>query len=407
MRILLSAFACSPLWGSEPGVGWRWAVQLARDHDVTVLTHAYFQSHIEWGLAGRETCGLKFAYHRVSWLRKTFKPSYLNSRLYYLVWQIGAYYVARRLDRVTSFDLTHHLTWGSFRFPSFLGLLRVPFVFGPVGGGESAPARLTRSLPMRERLKEAVRDLVRISGSYDPLVWLCLWKAKLVLCRTEETRRCLPAWARRHARIRHEIGAPPLQPTSGPAVARKTLKLLHAGRLVGWKGAHLALRALAKARDRGVTAHLSIAGDGPMRGYLEQLAFELNLGGACTFHGHLQRDAVMDLYADVDAFLFPSLHDSGGTVVLEALSRGVPVICVDLGGPPNFIDQSCGYVIPARKGTEHEVVEGLANAITGLYLSRDLLKELSKGALARAETMSWERQVQRVYDDISEALAAV
>jgi glycosyltransferase involved in cell wall biosynthesis len=143
-----------------------------------------------------------------------------------------------------------------------------------------------------------------------------------------------------------------------------------------------------------------------MRDFLQQLAVQLKLGDACTFHGQLPRDALMDLYSEVDAFLFPSLHDSGGTVVLEALSRGLPVICVDLGGPPNFVDESCGYVIPARFSTEDEVVNGLADAIAELHSSRERLKRLANGALARAEAMSWEQQVRFVYEDIAEVLQA-
>ena len=49
-RVLLSCFACSPIWGSEPGVGWRWLIELAKRHDVELVTHAYFREHLELSL---------------------------------------------------------------------------------------------------------------------------------------------------------------------------------------------------------------------------------------------------------------------------------------------------------------------------------------------------------------------
>ena len=46
-RILVSSFACSPLWGSEPGVGWHWLIELAKRHHVVLITHSHFREHLE------------------------------------------------------------------------------------------------------------------------------------------------------------------------------------------------------------------------------------------------------------------------------------------------------------------------------------------------------------------------
>ena len=152
MRILLSAFACSPRWGSEPGVGWNWAVELAKDHDVTVLTHAYFRAHFEALPASQLPARLHIEYVAVDPPAGRFHEQLLNSQLYYAWWQWFAYRHARQLLRTQSFDLVHHLTLGTFRYPIFLGLLGTPLAVGPLGGGERAPSRFYAGLPLRDRI---------------------------------------------------------------------------------------------------------------------------------------------------------------------------------------------------------------------------------------------------------------
>lgn len=116
-RILLSAFACSPLWGSEPGVGWRWLIELVRRHDVTLVTHAYFRAHLEGEIEKRGLRGLSIVYVDAPEFGLSAER-YLNSRLYYLWWQWRLRRVVRALLDRTRHDLVHHLTWGTFRLPA-------------------------------------------------------------------------------------------------------------------------------------------------------------------------------------------------------------------------------------------------------------------------------------------------
>ena len=151
LSILMSAYACEPHLGSEPGVGWHWATRLASaGHEVRVLTRANNREVIEDALAAHPVPRLSFAYYDLpAWMRRCKNQAGLWARLYYVAWQWGAYGVARRLCRETRFDVVHHITFGVFRHPSFMAFLGLPFVFGPVGGGETAPRPLRKSLPLR------------------------------------------------------------------------------------------------------------------------------------------------------------------------------------------------------------------------------------------------------------------
>ncbi len=415
VKILVSAFACSPLWGSEPSVGWNWAWELARDHDVTVLTHAHFRSHIEAhmqalpaGMAQSER--LRFDYLACTPARGEFHEQLLNSQPYYLRWQRAARQRVLRLLVAEGHALVHHVTWGNFRWPVPLHGLPVPLVVGPLGGGERAPQGLYRGLPWKLQLKEVLRNLVIASGRHDPFVARGLAGARWVFCRTPQTLQALPRAARGRACIVHDIGAPPPAapgslPPFAPGAAGK-LRCLFVGRLLAWKGAHFALRAVQLLRARGLSVQLTLVGRGEAEAALRGLAAELQLGDAVQWRQDLPREAVLRLYAEHDLFLFPSLHDSGGTVVLESLSRGCPVVCVDLGGPPHFVDDSCGRIVHAADGNAAALPGRLADTLQALADDPALRLRLREGALAQAQQHSWPRRVQQAYAPVLQALAA-
>ncbi len=413
VKILISAFACSPLWGSEPSVGWNWAWELAVDHEVTVLTHAYFRSHIEAHMAAlpggaAQAQRLRFDYLDCVPARGQFHEQLLNSQAYYLRWQRAARPRVLHLLATQGHALVHHVTWGNFRWPVPLHGLPVPLVVGPLGGGERAPQRLYRDLPWKLQLKEVLRNLIIASGRVDPFVARGLAGARWIFCRTPQTLQALPRAARGRARIVHDIGAPPpAEPDSLPPFTPSPagqLRCLFVGRLLAWKGAHFALRAVQLLRQRGVAVQLTLVGRGEAEAALRRLAAELRLGDAVQWRQDLPREAVLRLYAEHDLFLFPSLHDSGGTVVLESLSRACPVVCVDLGGPPHFVNEHCGRVVHAADGNADALPARLADALQALAADPGLRLRLREGALAQAQLHSWPQRVQQAYAPVLRAL---
>jgi glycosyltransferase involved in cell wall biosynthesis len=401
MKILLSAFACLPDTGSETGVGWRWACELAKRHEVVVLTDTSRRARIEQAMASKPNANLRFVYFRPTWVAR-IPLAKKTAHLVYLAWQFSALPVARRLHREHAFDLIQHLTYGAFRHPSLLGFVGPPFVFGPVGGGERCPWPLRQSMPAASKLTEALRDVVNRLAQWDPLLWAALSKTDLVLARTEATWRALPFWVRSKTEIRHEIGVElaAVCPTTKVRCAGAPFEVLFAGRLLGWKGVHLALAAFAKCAETRQDGHFTVVGSGPMRSVLEKSARRLGIAGRVRFLAQIPQSELFDLYQRMDCFLFPSLHDSGGTVVLEALACGLPVICLDLGGPAAFIDDGCGRIVPTRGRSESEVVVGLAAALQSIASDPALQTTLSENALVRARELTWELQVRRAYEVI-------
>jgi glycosyltransferase involved in cell wall biosynthesis len=412
MKVLLSAFSCAPNQGSEPGLGWSWAVEVARlGHDVLVLTSSERRDAIEAELAGgRLPPTLRFEYFMPAWLarlqRKGLALGYesLTWHTVHLLWQLLVYGHVRRLAD-QNFDLVHHITFSGIRHPTLLGRLGIPLVLGPLGGGERAPLALRRSLSWRGWLLEAVRDVHTFLIRFDPITRRACKDARVIYVKTEQSRAALPRRFRDKAVVQMEIGtkdmAMPARPTCEPDAP---LRLLYAGRFLYWKGMHFGLRALAELRARGVDARLTMLGGGPDEQAWRKLAEELGLGAAVRWVARIEHSRMAEMYGSHDAVLFPSLHDSSGNVVLEALFHGLPVVCLDLGGPAVIATESCGRIVATAGRTEAEVVRGLADALEELARSEPLLEELSRGAQARAETFRWPILVRRVYDDIARRL---
>jgi glycosyltransferase involved in cell wall biosynthesis len=158
---------------------------------------------------------------------------------------------------------------------------------------------------------------------------------------------------------------------------------------------------LAEARKALPAATLTLIGSGPDEQWLRRIANRLNLAEAVEFAGQLPRQKFLDLLSSYTALVFPSLHDTGGMVVLEALSQGVPVICLDLGGPGVIVNSSCGIVIPTVNAGETEVVSAIASAMITLgKMATSEWKSLSAGATARANELSWDKLTECIVSPV-------
>ncbi len=413
MRILMSVFSCGPNRGSEEGVGWNWAVEAARlGHQVVALTQTELRAEIEAEVAsGQLPPSLRFEFFMPPWLDRLQRKGValgfeqLTWHLVHLLWQILAYRHARKHLADWRVDLVHHVTFGGIRHPTLMGRLPIPMVLGPLGGGERAPLALRRGLRWRGWLLDAVRDLHTWLIRFDPITrWACA-DAVAIYVKTAQSGRALPARHRDKIDVRLEIGTREVADLPRPEhLPGQPLKLLFAGRFLYWKGMHLGFEGFSRLLDRGIEARLTMLGHGPDEMAWRELAAELEIDQAIDWLGWIDHDQLGELYRRHDALLYPSLHDSSGNVVLEALAHGLPVVCLDLGGPAEMVDSSCGRVIATAGRSATECARALADALEELARTDDLLHQLSVGARARAGRMRWPAVVGSLYDDVSRRL---
>jgi glycosyltransferase involved in cell wall biosynthesis len=405
MKLLVSAYACEPGKGSEPAVGWNWVQALVRrGYNVHVITRTNNREAIE-SAADRHEAALTFHYYDLSPWMRAWKRRPGGIYFYYLFWQMGAYRLAKRLHAVERFDRVHHVTFASYRQPSFMGGLGIPFIFGPVGGGETMPADFRKGLSFGSRVAEGIRNTGNALIGLDPFMRQTFTRAATIACTTAETMARIPARWRAKCIVQLAIGIDDAEIHPHESDKLRAPQFLFVGRLLYWKGLHLAFRALAQARRSLPNARLKIIGAGEDRTWLEDQAraagvMDLLEWVASTPHTEIARE-----YTQSAALVFPSLHDSGGMVVLEALAAGLPVVCLDLGGPGTIATADCAIVVSARKARQEAAVEALADGMIRVATDAALRARLAANAVNRAKQLTWDRAADHLYGPIDQRLS--
>lgn len=392
MKILMSAYSCEPNRGSEPGVGWNVVREVAKHHEVWVLTRPDESGAvIEAELSLNPVPNLHFVYFTLPIWGGGWKwGSNGAMQLHYYLWQIQAYFVARRLHSEIGFDLVHHVTFVKYSSPSFLSLLPVPFIWGPVGGGESAPKAFWQDFSFRGKVYETLRNLARSVGESDPFARLTARRSTLVRVTTEDTAERVRKMGATNVQVFSESGLSDEEIkrlAQCPIPDDSTVRFISMARLLHWKGLHLGIRAFASANLPN--AEYWILGEGPELERLQKLAQELGVAKSVKFWGKLHRNETLQKLGECVALIHPSLHDSGGWVCLEAMAAGRPVVCLDLGGPGVQVNDQTGIKVPAH--TSDRTVQGLAEAIARLAKDSHLRRRMGQaGQEWVSKTYSWE-----------------
>ena len=403
MRILLSSYGCAPDTGSESGVGWAWATGLAREgYDVTVMTTSRDAEAIKSWTATVRPENLRFEFvDDPLWGSRV--PGQAGVGVRYLAWQRACYVRAKALAETEPFDIAHHVSWGSIQLGSWLGMLNIPFVFGPVGGGQTFPSALRRYYVGRY-IDEWIRTFLTRNGlRVSPFTLAPLRQAASVLVNNSDTA----ALARRLGAGRVEyvselfidsIAAPP--PRRKP---HASLNLLWVGRLLPRKGLPLALDAISRVPE-DVEVQLRIAGDGPQLSWAVDTVRHGALGERVSLLGRVPHGEMSELYRWSDALLFTSLRDTTGAQLLEAATYGNAIIALDHHGAHDLVPGAAGIKVPV--GTADETVTGVRDAIIALYEDRRALRRMQDEAYEFARHLTWSRtaaQVKRIYAEATSA----
>ncbi|MGK7926913.1 MAG: glycosyltransferase family 4 protein [Spirulina sp.] len=389
MKILLSAFACEPGQGSEEGIGWNMAIEAAKSHEIWVLTRGFCHHTIEPYLTKNPTPNLHFVYFEPFGWSEDWRGRQGLLTLHYYLWQIWAYFVGRKLHKTIGFDVVRHVTYGRYWNPSFLALLPVPFVWGPVGGGESAPSAFWPDFSRRGRIYEGVRDLARFLGERDPFVSMTAGRSAIALATTRESAVKMSRLGAKNVRVFSSVGLTEAEIENlgnSPPPPDNLVRFMSVGRLLHWKGIHLALRAFQRADPDN--AEYWIVGRGAESERLQHLISQLELNEKVKFWGALPRSKTLEKMGECHVLLHPSLHDSGGFVCAEMMAAGRPAICLNLGGPAIQVTDETGIVVEAEN--PEQAIADLAAAIDRLVRDPELRDRLGQAAQKRIrDVFAW------------------
>lgn len=401
MKVLISAYACEPGRGSEPEVGWQTAVHLAQLHEVTVLTRANNKPLIEKGLESVKGPRPEFIYYDLPnwmiWLKKRG----LGVAVYYLFWQLGARLFMR--GKLGGFDLIHHCTFNSFRQPGFWWLTGKAVVLGPLGGGQVCPWNF---LPWfrRQVLYEIFRSLTVLCGYVLPQILTSMLSARRILVANADTMKCIPWFFRAKAAQMLETAVTPDQIVERPQTrSAGPARFLWISRLDKMKGGELAIRAFALAVKENPEIRLTIGGAGPEEKPLRSLIEKLGIGASVDWRGRIPKEEVTAVMASHDAFLFTSLRDTSGNVMLEAMAVGMPVIAFAHHGALEISTTETAIRVPVTSSAGS--IAAMKNGILKLAAEPELARRMGLAGQNRIkEVFTWEKQAARLDRMFTEAV---
>ena len=403
-RVLQLSYACSPLRGSEAGVGWQRAVQSARRFDTWVICEEHeFAGEIRRYLdAHGEVSGLHFVFVPID--QREWSWGNVHDAAWYVVlqrWHRRAYCAARRLQEQIGFDLVHQVTFCGYREPGYLWKLDAPFVWGPIGGTQNYPWRFLPSAGLAGALKEGCRNVVNnLQLRLSWRVRRAARKAAVVLA-ANTTNQC--RFGRAHGialPILPDVGVSRVDDVLRGERGDGPIRLLWSGLLTHRKALHLLIHALARL-PKDVAYELRVLGEGRLKARWQRLAKRLGVAEQIAWLGWLPHHEAIEQYAWADAFVFSSLRDTTGTVVVEALAAGLPVLCLDHQGVHDIVTSECGVKIPVT--TPREAISGFCDAIARLAQNRAERKRLGRGAIERARHYLWaqqEGQMAAIYSQV-------
>jgi glycosyltransferase involved in cell wall biosynthesis len=377
--------------------------QLGRFHEVCVLTSAQNRSSIEAALRQEVLPNVRFHYvDLLRWLA-FLRDVQGGIQLYAYLWQVRAYFAARRLHRRHHFHLFHHITYANDWMASFIGaLLPVPYVRGPGGGAHQTPKGFLRELPPVARVGQRLRAVGQWLFRHDPFFILGQQRARAILVCNREALEAIPRKWRPKAQLFpvNGVSSGDLAPCVPTGSQNGKFQVLSGGKLLPIKGFGLAIKSFKAFADQYPEARFTIVGEGVELPRLEALTSELGLEEKVRFKDWMPREGLLAEMASCDVFLFPSLRDGGGAVVVEAMAAGKPVVCLDLAGPGMHVVDGCGIKVTPH--SPEQVVGEMATALGRLYSDKEFRLRMGRKARERAvREYHWDRlgeRLQKIYE---------
>jgi glycosyltransferase involved in cell wall biosynthesis len=421
IRIVIVAEHASLQFGGEAALPLHYfRVLRKRGIEAWLVTHVRTRAELLFSEDGARILFVPDTWmHRALWRVGTLLPRRIQDistgLLMRLLTQLVQRRIVKRLVREKRISVVHQPIPVSPKEPSLMYGLGAPVVIGPMNGGMTFPPAFRNLEPRWISFSVSVsRALSHLANAVLP----GKRRAAVLLVANERTRAALPRGASSKVIELVENGVDVASWTSSPRRDEKPddiTRFIFMGRLLDLKAVDLLLSAFHAAAPSAPMS-MAIVGDGPERAKLHALAYSLGIlssdgkppHGTVQFLGWKRQRECAEILRNCDCLVLPSLHECGGAVILEAMCMGLPVIAADWGGPADYIDTSCGILVPPR--SREGFVEGLREALVSLAKSPERRKLL--GTAGRKKVMGefdWDVKLDKIltiYETVMAASAA-
>ena len=352
-RILLSAYQCAPGQGSVSQIGYEWYSRLAQLTPVTLVTHIRNKPWLEPArIADSEILYIDteaFAGPLYRTATRLFPRSqhavFLLSSLDYFAFDRQSRRLLQRMQQQgRNWEIIHCPTPVSPLAVPTLHRLGVPSVLGPWNGGLQSPKTFPEFMKQDSAWLYPLRNLGKVFETLNG----GMAHASLIFSATAATDNAIPAGHRSRCvrMLENGVDLSIFRREPWPMAPSKTnpLRVLFVGRLIPAKGVPMLLDAVAQlAKETPV--RLTVIGDGPESDGLQQYAATHEVQSAVEFAGARSLPDVAAAMRTAHVFCLPSVRESGGSVLLEAMAAARPVVAVAYGGPREIVDEEVGHAI--------------------------------------------------------------
>lgn len=404
MNILYIAYSCSPYAGSEDKIGWSIPYESSKTNHVIVITKEEQRRDIENFLQQNQQTNMDVHYVDIPRIyKKLFKGFLYSGRLN--VWQKRAFALAEQYCAQHPIDVIHQVTPVEFRaVGEYFRIPNVKFVCGPLGGGESIPVGL-RCYASGHWAVETVRGVINRWCRFTMKLSCKLDRCDVVMFANRETRDFLTGISKRHksAELYSEIGLSEDDLLIGPKRSNDNHKcrFLSAGRMIYRKGYDFLLDALEQLPE-DLDYEFHILGCGPELDRLRQrCANNSKLSKHVFFAGAVPYDKMKEEYSKADVFVMPSIRETTGSVLLEAMSKGLPVITIGKFGGALLMGEESGWLLDGYD--QDSYIDALSNALEACIRDPEEVIRRGNDARSSAKAYTWKQKnhhYQEIYRKI-------
>lgn len=402
INVLVNAYAVSPNWGSEQGMGWNWVINLAKYCHLDVITEGEWQSEIEEAMSKlpqREN--LQFHYLPVSYKVREMCWNQGDWRFYwhYEKWQRRALSKAIEICSNKRIDVLHQLNMIGFREPGYLWKIKgIPFIWGPIGGMELMPMSYLQGAPLKQRIFNRIKNFInRFQYSHSRRVRQAIERSSALISAVKGVQYVLSQRYNKDSILINETGVEintSVQKVQGNPDA--PLKLIWVGKFDFRKQLPMAIRSVIATNNSNIELHICGTGNESVIEEMRSIADAGNISKQVYWHGNVPHDQMAELMSESDMLFFTSIMEATSTVVLEAISVGLPVLCFNTCGFGPIVKDFAGVTVEISNPDKS--VSDFAQQIKKIYSDRSILNNFTNKIITHRDSLTWDSKARKTIE---------
>ena len=402
MNYLISAYSVNPYKGSEDSIGWNWVLQYEKNYKegdrIILLTKKFNEKDTRRGLKEFNIQHVKLVIVDVpdalNWFREKHSAFH---HMYYILWQHWAWLWVKHSG--IRFDVIHHVTMNDYRIPSEMYKAKgAKVIWGPMGGAQVTPRPL--KVYEKNQLVASFREFVNKSCSWNPFYKKALRSYYKIYCINNETQKQISRIVGKDLPLMPELA---LRDEYKNLPIRKEkndiLKIVFVGRLIGKKGIAFLVDALS-LMPTDMDWELLIFGDGDDRALIEKQIADSSIGKNVKLMGNRPLNQIAEAYQQADVFVLPSLRETSGNVLLEAMAYAVPIVAFDTSFCRLLKEVDCGVFVNTDQALEG-IKEDWCKAIVSLGQDKEMAKQMGLNGYKYVNSkLTWDEKYRIIVNDM-------